>query len=207
MDAGDGLRRRSGRLAELDDELVAAGAQVVAVSTGSYWSHRARFGTEPALRNVRRPVLADTARPRRCDPPRVALRPGGRPQSRHRGVVLRRAARARRPTRRSSERRRRVRHSRGRTSLGRSPKGALRSTPRWRDPCRRVRRAATQLRAGTSSRQRLAINQLGLDPSRLLGPFAVIATAATGQLVESGRRTRGAPSTQHGVPKMPRVQR
>ena len=48
-------------LAELHDEFTAAGAQVIAASTDSYWSHRAWFGSEPALQDVRYPVLADTA--------------------------------------------------------------------------------------------------------------------------------------------------
>ena len=48
-------------LAELHEEFAAAGAQIVAASTDSYWSHRAWFGSEPALRGVRYPVLADTA--------------------------------------------------------------------------------------------------------------------------------------------------
>jgi peroxiredoxin (alkyl hydroperoxide reductase subunit C) len=48
-------------LAELDDDFTAAGAQVVAASTDSYWSHRAWFGSEPALQGVSYPVLADTA--------------------------------------------------------------------------------------------------------------------------------------------------
>ena len=47
-------------LAELHDDFAAAGAQIVAASTDSYWSHRAWFGTEPALKDVRYPVLADT---------------------------------------------------------------------------------------------------------------------------------------------------
>jgi alkyl hydroperoxide reductase subunit AhpC len=47
-------------LAELHDEFAAAGAHVIAASTDSYWSHRAWFGSEPALQAVRYPVLADT---------------------------------------------------------------------------------------------------------------------------------------------------
>jgi len=48
-------------LAELHEEFTAAGARVLAASNDSYWSHRAWFGSEPALRDVRYPVLADTA--------------------------------------------------------------------------------------------------------------------------------------------------
>ena len=48
-------------LAELHDDFEAAGARVLAASTDSFWSHRAWFGSEPALRDVRYPVLADTA--------------------------------------------------------------------------------------------------------------------------------------------------
>jgi alkyl hydroperoxide reductase subunit AhpC len=47
--------------AELHAEFAAAGARVVAASTDSYWSHRAWYGSEPALAGVRYPVLADTA--------------------------------------------------------------------------------------------------------------------------------------------------
>jgi peroxiredoxin (alkyl hydroperoxide reductase subunit C) len=48
-------------LAELQDEFADAGAHVLAASTDSYWSHRAWFGSEPALADVRYPVLADTS--------------------------------------------------------------------------------------------------------------------------------------------------
>jgi alkyl hydroperoxide reductase subunit AhpC len=48
-------------LAELHDEFAAAGVHVIAASTDSYWSHRAWYGSEPALASVRYPVLADTA--------------------------------------------------------------------------------------------------------------------------------------------------
>jgi alkyl hydroperoxide reductase subunit AhpC len=48
-------------LAELQDDFAAAGAHVIAASTDSYWSHRAWFGSEPALARVRYPVLADTS--------------------------------------------------------------------------------------------------------------------------------------------------
>ena len=46
---------------DLHDEFAAAGAQVLAASTDSYWVHKAWFEGEPALRGVRYPVLADTA--------------------------------------------------------------------------------------------------------------------------------------------------
>ena len=47
--------------AELHDEFAAEEAELVAASTDSYWSHRAWFGSHPALEGVRYPVLADTA--------------------------------------------------------------------------------------------------------------------------------------------------
>ena len=47
--------------AELADDFEAAGAQVVAASTDSYWCHRAWFSQDSRLRGVSYPVLADTA--------------------------------------------------------------------------------------------------------------------------------------------------
>ena len=47
-------------LAELEADFFACGARVIAASTDSYWSHRAWFGSEPALAGVRYPVLADS---------------------------------------------------------------------------------------------------------------------------------------------------
>jgi peroxiredoxin 2/4 len=45
---------------ELGDEFEAAGAQLVAASTDSYWSHRAWFSQDGRLLDVSYPVLADT---------------------------------------------------------------------------------------------------------------------------------------------------
>jgi len=47
--------------AELHDDFAEAGARLLAASTDSYWSHRAWFESEPQLRGVRYPVLADGA--------------------------------------------------------------------------------------------------------------------------------------------------
>ena len=47
--------------AELHEAFASISARLVAASTDSYWSHRAWYGTEPALAGVRYPVLADTA--------------------------------------------------------------------------------------------------------------------------------------------------
>jgi alkyl hydroperoxide reductase subunit AhpC len=41
-------------------DFATVGARLLAVSTDSYWSHRAWYGSEPALADVRYPVLADT---------------------------------------------------------------------------------------------------------------------------------------------------
>src|SRR5262249_54404152 len=47
--------------AELAPAFADAGASVLAVSTDSYWSHRAWFRSHPQLESVHYPVLADTA--------------------------------------------------------------------------------------------------------------------------------------------------
>jgi peroxiredoxin (alkyl hydroperoxide reductase subunit C) len=47
--------------AELTPAFAAEGASVVAVSTDSFWTHRAWFQSHPALEQVGYPVLADTA--------------------------------------------------------------------------------------------------------------------------------------------------
>ena len=47
--------------AELADDFAREEAEIVAVSTDSYWSHRAWYGTQPMLTGVRYPVAADTA--------------------------------------------------------------------------------------------------------------------------------------------------
>jgi peroxiredoxin (alkyl hydroperoxide reductase subunit C) len=47
--------------AELEEEFAAEDAVLVAVSTDSYWCHRAWFGTHPMLGEVRYPVVADTS--------------------------------------------------------------------------------------------------------------------------------------------------
>jgi peroxiredoxin len=48
-------------LAELEPELRAARATVVAANTDGYWTHRAWFEMEPGLEAVRYPVIADTS--------------------------------------------------------------------------------------------------------------------------------------------------
>ena len=47
--------------ADLHDAFVAQDAVVLAASTDSYWSHRAWFESHTVLRDVRYPVLADSA--------------------------------------------------------------------------------------------------------------------------------------------------
>jgi alkyl hydroperoxide reductase subunit AhpC len=47
--------------AELDDDFTAEEAVVLAASTDSYWTHKAWFESNALLRDVRYPVLADTA--------------------------------------------------------------------------------------------------------------------------------------------------
>ncbi len=47
--------------AELESQFALAEADVVAVSTDSYWSHKAWFETHPMLAGVDYPVIADTA--------------------------------------------------------------------------------------------------------------------------------------------------
>jgi peroxiredoxin (alkyl hydroperoxide reductase subunit C) len=46
---------------ELEDAFAAEDAALVAVSTDSYWSHKAWFETHPLLGGVRYPILADTS--------------------------------------------------------------------------------------------------------------------------------------------------
>ena len=47
--------------AELNDDFTAEDAVVLAASTDSYWTHKAWFESNAVLRDVRYPVLADTA--------------------------------------------------------------------------------------------------------------------------------------------------
>jgi peroxiredoxin (alkyl hydroperoxide reductase subunit C) len=47
--------------AELEPEFAAEDAALVAVSTDSYWSHKAWFESHPMLADVRYPVVADTS--------------------------------------------------------------------------------------------------------------------------------------------------
>jgi alkyl hydroperoxide reductase subunit AhpC len=47
--------------AELTEEFAAEDAVLVAVSTDSYWSHKAWFESHPLLADVTYPVLADTS--------------------------------------------------------------------------------------------------------------------------------------------------
>ena len=47
--------------AELHDSFEAEGAVLLAASTDSFWSHQAWFSSNPSLRGVRYPVLADPA--------------------------------------------------------------------------------------------------------------------------------------------------
>jgi len=48
-------------LAELEDEFAEEDAVLVAVSTDSYWSHRAWFESDPMLSDVGYPAVADTS--------------------------------------------------------------------------------------------------------------------------------------------------
>lgn len=45
----------------LREQFEEAGARILAASTDSYWTHRAWFTSEPRLRDVAYPVLADTS--------------------------------------------------------------------------------------------------------------------------------------------------
>jgi peroxiredoxin (alkyl hydroperoxide reductase subunit C) len=49
-------------LGQLEDEFARSDAAIVAVSTDSYWSHKAWFETHPALAGASYPVVADTTR-------------------------------------------------------------------------------------------------------------------------------------------------
>jgi peroxiredoxin (alkyl hydroperoxide reductase subunit C) len=53
-------------LATLEPAFAMQAATVVAVSTDSFWSHRAWFESHPRLANVRFPVVADTSRAARA---------------------------------------------------------------------------------------------------------------------------------------------
>jgi peroxiredoxin 2/4 len=61
-DFSDTAPAELGAFAESAGELASLDARVVAVSSDSYWSHRAWFESSPVLAQVSYPIVADTAR-------------------------------------------------------------------------------------------------------------------------------------------------